>query len=131
MKRFLIFIILTAFVTAACAGPRKAGWAKPDFRQNEFEKDRQECVHRIGNHDLDPALFGERLERCLAEKNYKYLPSQTEVKSPEQTSSNLKEEESPLVTVIKIPLVIASLPIFATLFFTYAILGKDNSFFMW
>ena len=135
MKRFLIFFVLIVFVTASCAGPRKAGWVKPDFRQGEFDEDREECKQRIGNHDLEPELFGERLERCLAEKDYKYIPLQAEIESPEQTSSDLKQGSAildhPLAPVIQIPLAVATLPVMAILFYTYGILGKDNRAFMW
>ncbi len=135
MKRFSIFFILIVFVTASCAGPRKAGWAKTDFRQNEFEEDREECKQRIGNDRLDPELFGERLERCLAEKDDKSIPLQSEVKSSEQTSSDPKEGgtilDHPLAPIIQIPLAIATLPVMGILFYTYGILGKDNRAFMW
>ncbi len=73
MKRFLIFFILIVFVTATCAG-HKAGWTKADFHQNEFEKDRQECIQKI-DASLEPELFGEALEGCMAEKGYTYEES--------------------------------------------------------
>ena len=130
MKRFLTLSILIIFATMSCAGPNKAGWTKSDFRQDEFEKDREECIQRIGNHDLDPDVFGERLEGYLAERNYKYFPSQAEVKSPEQTSSDPIGVLEVLGGIIMMPLAVAYMPILATLFFTYAILGEDTSAFM-
>ena len=130
MKRFLIFAILIVFATMSCAGPSKTGWRKPDFRQDEFERDREECIQRVGNHDLDPEGFAEGLEKCLAEKNYTYFPSQAEVKSPEQTSSDLIGVLEVLGDILMMPLAVAYMPILATLFLTYAILGEDTSAFI-
>ena len=126
MKRSLILPILIIFATMSCAGPNKAGWTKPDFRQDEFEKDREECIQRIGNHDSEPELFGERLERCLAEKNYKYFPSETEVESPEETSSPLIEV---LGYIIRVPFAVAYLTILPCIIIPYGILGGDISAF--
>jgi hypothetical protein len=44
MKRFLILAVLIAFASVNCAGPNKVKWMKPDFRQDQFEKDYQECI---------------------------------------------------------------------------------------
>ena len=47
MKRFLMFSILIAFITANCAGPGKTRWTKPDFRQDQFERDRLDCFQAM------------------------------------------------------------------------------------
>lgn len=130
MKKFLIFPILIAFATMSCAGPSRTGWRKPDFRQDEFEKDREECIQRIGNHDLDPEVFAEGLERCLAEKNYKYFPSQAEVGPPEETSSDTTGVLEVLRYIIMTPLAVAYLTIAPFLMITFAILGEDTSGFI-
>ena len=130
MKRFLIFPILIVFATMSCAGPSKTGWRKPDFRQDEFEKDREECIQRIGNHDLDPEVFGERLERCLTERNYTYVPSQAEVEPPEQTSSIPIKVLDVFGDIIKMPLALAYFAIAPCLMITFAILGEDASAFI-
>jgi hypothetical protein len=55
MKRFLILSILIVFLTVSCAGPNKVGWTKPDFRQDEFERDREDCFQTYNsNLDSDP-----------------------------------------------------------------------------
>jgi len=79
MKRFLILSILIVFVTVSCAGPNKAGWTKPDFHQDQFEKDRKECMDSI-DKNLNSQTFGKALEECLETKGYKYQASQD--KSP-------------------------------------------------
>jgi len=130
MKRFLIFAILIVFATMSCAGPSKTGWRKPDFRQDEFERDREECIQRVGNHDLDPEGFAEGLEKCLAEKNYTYFPSQAEVGPPEETSSIPTKVLEVFGYIIMTPLAVAYLTIAPFLMITFAILGEDPSGFI-
>jgi len=130
MKRFLIFAILIVFATMSCAGPSKTGWRKPDFRQDEFERDREECIQRVGNHDLDPEGFAEGLEKCLAEKNYTYFPSQAEVGPPEETSSIPTKVLEVFGYIIMTPLAVAYLTIAPFLMITFAILGEDTSGFI-
>ncbi len=62
--------ILIVFVVVSCAGPNKVGWTKPDFRQDEFEKDREECLQAVKN-DPQTSLT---LEECLAKKGYESEP---------------------------------------------------------
>ncbi len=61
--------------------------------------------------------------------------SQAEVKLPEQTSSDAEEERSildhPLADIIQLPLMVAFMPVWACLFLTYGILGKDTRAFIW
>ena len=71
MKRLLIFFILISFVTVSCAGLDKMRWTKPDFCQDEFERDRKECIQTLDN-SLDSEPFGKALEECLAKKGYRY-----------------------------------------------------------
>jgi hypothetical protein len=51
------------------------GWTKPDFRQDQFEKDRKECIRSIGKN-LDSETFGKALDECLEKKGYEYQASQ-------------------------------------------------------
>ncbi len=67
MKRFLILSILIVSLTVSCAGPNKVGWTKPDFHQDQFEKDRKECSDSINKN-----LNSEALEECLEKKGYEY-----------------------------------------------------------
>ena len=71
MKRFLILSILIVFLTVSCAGPNKVGWTKPDFRQDQFEYDRKECIDSI-DKNLDSEAFGKALEECLEKKDYEF-----------------------------------------------------------
>jgi hypothetical protein len=73
MKRFLIFFILTAFVTVSYAGPNRVGvgWTRSDFRQEQFEKDRKEWIDSI-DKNLNSDAFGKALEECLGTKGYYY-----------------------------------------------------------
>jgi len=74
MKTFLILSILVVFVTASCAGPNKAGWTKPDFRQDQFEKDRKECIETLNNNLYSYSQTSGIVEHCLAMKGYQYQP---------------------------------------------------------
>jgi hypothetical protein len=71
MKKFFILSILIVFLTVSCAGPNKVGWTKPDFRQDQFENDRKECIDSI-DKNLDSEAFGKALEECLEKKDYEF-----------------------------------------------------------
>jgi len=81
MKRFLILFILTVFVTVSCAGQKK--WTKPDFDQNKFKRDREECLQAAKN-DPQAALT---LEECLVKKGYE---SEREPPSDKEKSKTAK-----------------------------------------
>jgi hypothetical protein len=69
MKRILILSNLIVFLIVGCVGPNKVGWTKPDFRQDQFENDRKECIDSI-DKNLDSEAFRKKLEECLREKDY-------------------------------------------------------------
>ena len=73
MKRFLILSLLIVFLTVSCAGPNKVGWTKwtkPDFRQDEFERDKNDCFRTYDNSPgSDPYKV---VDECLAKKGYEY-----------------------------------------------------------
>ena len=73
MKRFLILFTLIAFVTVSCAGPNKVGWTRrgSDFRQDQFENDRKECIDSI-DKNLNSEAFGKALEECFEKKGYEF-----------------------------------------------------------
>jgi hypothetical protein len=87
MKRFLILFVLIAFVTVSYAGPNKVGWTKPDFRHEQFENDRKECIDSIDTNLVSEA-FGKALEECLSEKGYKYYRFEMYPKESEPTTGN-------------------------------------------
>jgi hypothetical protein len=74
MKRFLISFILIVFVTVGCAGPNKVGWTKRDFRHDQFEKDREECIQILNNNLYSYSQTSGVVEDCLAKKGYQYQP---------------------------------------------------------
>ena len=78
MKRFLILSILIVFVAVSCAGPSKVGWTKPDFRQDQFEKDRKECFDSSVDKGLNPEAFGKAIEECLEKQGYEKKPQSNE-----------------------------------------------------
>jgi hypothetical protein len=88
MKRFLILSILIIFLTVSCAGPNKVkvGWTKLDFRQDQFENDRKECVESIDTN-LDSEAFGKALEECLGNKGYSYQTSQDAEETKEESAT--------------------------------------------
>ena len=93
MKRFLILFILIVFVTMSCAGPSKVkvSWTKPDFRQDQFEIDRKECIDSI-DKNLNSNAFGKVLEECLGKKGYTYESTQEadETKKESTTKERIK-----------------------------------------
>ena len=100
MKRFLILFVLIAFVTVGYAGPNKVGWTKPDFRQDQFENDRNECNDSIDTNLVSEA-FGKALEECLAQKGYKYHFA--EVKHGQIKYRKLTTVETVLLSLVMIP----------------------------
>jgi hypothetical protein len=112
MRKFFILFILIVFVTVSCAGPSKVRWTKPDFRQDEFEKDRKDCIQTLDN-SLDSQAFGKALEGCLAQKGYKY---ETPAESP-------PDKEDTAKTVGKVLLVIGAVVVLVSLAAAYVALG--------
>ncbi len=88
MKRFIILFILILFVTVSCAGPNKAGWTKPHFRQDEFEKDRKECMQTLNKKSYSQT--SGVLADCLAWKGYEYT-GPTTVMSQDQFEKDRKD----------------------------------------
>jgi hypothetical protein len=70
MKRFLILFILIIFLTVSCAGLNKAGWTKPDFRSDQFDKDREDCIQAVKDDPEQKMTVGE----CLTQKGYESEP---------------------------------------------------------
>ena len=66
MKRFLVLFVLIAFMTS-CASLNYR-WTKPDFSQDQFEKDKEECRKSLSQPS------DEEIKKCLSEKGYKFEP---------------------------------------------------------
>jgi flagellar basal body-associated protein FliL len=81
MKRFLILSILIVFVTVSCASPSKVRWTKPDFHQDQLEKDREDCIQAVKD-DPEQKMT---VEECLAKKGYE---SEPESPSDEENAKN-------------------------------------------
>jgi hypothetical protein len=73
VKRFLILFSLIVFVAVSCAGPNKVGWIKPDFRQDEFEKDCKECMETAKKEESYSQTSGV-FDYCMFTKGYEYKP---------------------------------------------------------
>jgi len=109
MKRFLILSILIVFVTVSCAGPNKVGWTKRDFRQDQFEKDREECIQTLNNNLYSYAETSGVVDDCLAMKGYQYQP-------PLESSFDKEADEKiTLETVGKVLLGIVLIPVLTSL----------------
>jgi hypothetical protein len=119
MKRYLIFIILISFVTVSCAGPNKVGWTKPDFRQDEFERDKKECIQTLDN-TLDPEALEKRVEECLDKKGYYYQTSE----SHQTAESNILEDYVIPIALIPVSPIFLGLGFGCMLF--YGIFHKDE-----
>lgn len=107
MKRFLILFILIAFLTVSCAGSNKVGWTKRDFRTDQFEKDRQECVQAFKNKSWSQT--SGVVDDCLARKGYQYQPP------PESSFYNEADEKITAETIGKVLLGIALIPVVISL----------------
>jgi hypothetical protein len=120
MKRLLIFSILLSFVTVSCAGPNKGGWTKIDFRQDEFEKDKKECIQTLE----DPEASETGVSDCLAKKGYHYYQTPESHQTPE--SNTLKDLKDGVILIA----LIAGFPILIVLqlgcFLFYGIWVKDE-----
>jgi len=77
MKRFLILFTLIVFSVVSCAGPSKVRWTKPDFHQDQFEKDREDCIQAVKD-DPEQKMT---VEKCLAKKGYESEPSSDKEKA--------------------------------------------------
>jgi len=86
MKKFVILIIGIAFVTVGCAGPNKVGWTKPDFRQDQFDKDREDCIEAVKDNPEQKLA----VEECLAKKGYESEPQPPSDKEKSKTAETAK-----------------------------------------
>ena len=74
-------IILIAFVTVGCAGTNKVRWTKPDFRQDQLDKDREDCIQAVKD-DPEQKLT---VEECLVKKGYESEPEPPSDKEKSKT----------------------------------------------
>jgi hypothetical protein len=106
MKRFLILSILIVFVTVSCAGPRKVGWTKPDFHEDQFEKDRKDCIQAV-NADPDQKMTAEE---CLAKRGYESEPESPSDKEKTNTAETMKTVGKVLLAIgviaVAVPVVV-------------------------
>ena len=105
MKRFLIFFILIVFVTMSCAGPSKVRWTKPDFRQDQFEKDREDCIQAV-NADPEQKMTAEE---CLANRGYESEPESSSDKEKTKTAEIAKTVGKVLLGTVLVTLLVAAL----------------------
>jgi len=103
MKRFLILSVLIVFVTVSCASPSKVRWTKPDFRQDQFEKDREDCIHAVKD-DPEQKMA---VEECLAKKGYESEPSSDKEKS--KTAEIAKNVGAVMLVVVFVAVGVAAL----------------------
>jgi hypothetical protein len=96
MKRLSILFTLIVFVTASCAGPNNTGWKKRHFHQDEFEKDRKECMQTL-NKNLYSQTSG-LLTDCLARKGYEYTgPSEVRWTKPDFSQDQYEKDRKDCV----------------------------------
>jgi hypothetical protein len=71
-------------------GPSEVRWTRPDFSQDQFDKDRKDCV-QVVRDSLDQKLtVGE----CLARKGYKSEPQPSSDKEDSKTAEMAKSAEN-------------------------------------
>ncbi len=94
MKRCLILSFLAVFLTVGCATPNKVGFTRQgyqyqpqsksfyvkrgnDFRQDQFEKDREECMETAIKEESYSRTSGV-FDYCMFKKGYEYQPQAIE-----------------------------------------------------
>jgi hypothetical protein len=110
MKRFLILSISIVFVTVSCAGPSKVRWTKPDFHQDQFEKDREDCIQAVQD-GLEQKLT---VEECLAKKGYESEPQPPPDKEKSKTAEIAKNVGAVLLVVVFVAVGVVWLAAIAT-----------------
>jgi len=98
--------ILIVFLTVSCAGPNKVGWTKPDFRQDQFENDRKECIDSI-DKNLNSEAFGKALEECLEKKGYEFKKAEEPQEPPLGNKVTAKDIGIVALLIVLSPLIIA------------------------
>ncbi len=106
MKRFLTLVLVMTYSGVGCVGSNK--WVKPDFRAEEFETDRQECIQSIDKGLVSDA-FGQALEECLAKKGYKFDQRYKDDGHKYHEHRKLTTVEKILLCAVLIPLGVAFL----------------------
>jgi len=101
MKGFLILSTLMVFVTVSCASPSKVRWTKPDFHQDQFEKDREDCIQAVKD-DPEQKMT---VEECLAKKGYESEPIPDKEKS--KTAETAKNVGKALLGIAGVVLFVA------------------------
>jgi hypothetical protein len=100
MKRLSILFILILFVTVSCAGPNKTGWTKRHFRQDEFEKDRKECMQTLNKNSYSQT--SGLLTDCLARKGYEYTgPSEVRWTKPDFSQDQFEKDRKDCVQAVQ------------------------------
>ena len=118
MKRFLILFTLIAFVTVSCAGPNMVGLTRRgnDFRQDEFEKDRKECMETAKKEESYSQTSGV-FDYCMFKKGYEYQTQfeSSYVKKGAADKEDKGDEKNTAKTVVKVLLGIVLVPTFFVL----------------
>ena len=105
MKRFLILVMLIVFVTVSCAGPSKVRWTKSDFRQDQFEKDREDCIQTA----KDNPEQNVSVEECLTKKGYESEPEPSSDKEKAKTAEIAKTVGKVLLGTVLVTVLVAAL----------------------
>jgi hypothetical protein len=105
MKRFVILFISIVFVTVNCAGPNKVGWTKPDFRHDQFEKDREDCIEAV----KDEPEQNVSVEECLTKKGYESEPEPSSAQEKAKTTEIAKTVGKVLLVTALAAVLVAAL----------------------
>ena len=103
--RFLVLVMLIVFVTVSCAGPSKVRWTKPDFRPDQFEKDREDCIRAV----KDEPEQNMSVEECLTKKGYESEPESSSDKEKTKTAEIAKTVGKVLLGTVLVTLLVAAL----------------------
>jgi len=107
MKRFLILFSLIAFVTVSFAGPNKKvrAFTKPNFSQDEYDKDRDECFAQSieQNQDSD----ARSIVNCLENKGYEFKKAEEPPKEPPSAKEVLVGVGVIALVIVLSPLILA------------------------
>jgi len=96
--------MLIVFVTVSCAGPSKVRWTKPDFRPDQFEKDREDCIRAV----KDEPEQNMSVEECLTKKGYESEPEPSSDKEKTKTAEIAKTVGKVLLGTALVAVVVAA-----------------------
>ena len=81
------------------------GWTKPDFRHDQFEKDREDCIEAV----KDEPEQNVSVEDCLIKKGYESKPEPSSDREKSKTAEAAKTAGKVLLVTALAAVLVAAL----------------------